>query len=214
MKATPIKASRAASPAAGAVVLWCVLASGLVASLLMLEPPAGRGLEFWNPAGAFRLLADLTVFYCVFILPVLPRREKRSLSAVLESLGIVLYTAVLGLIMVNYLVGQDAAAMLRIVLFLVLVSASAALWAETLGERRGVYYSAAALAAFGAPLVRFFMDELLRVEARWLDVVSPFTAWRAIAAPDRLSTGAWAVCLAVFVSGGIAFLIRRRRGAA
>jgi len=210
MKAQAIEGSRGISPAAGAVVLWCLLASGLVGSLLLLEPLGGRGLEFWNPAGAFRALADLTVFYCVFLLPVVPRREKRSLAAVLESLAIVLYTSVLGLLMLNYLVGQDAKTMLEIVLFLVLVGAGSALWAETLGERRGAYYSAAALASFAVPLIRFFTDELFRVEARWLDAVSPFTAWRAAVEGGSLALGAWIVFLLIFVSGGIALLIRRR----
>ena len=210
MKTKTVEASRATSPAAGAVILWCVLAAALVASLLLLEPPEGRGLEFWNPAGAFTLLADLAVFYCVFILPVFPRREKRSPGAVLESLGVVLFTTSLGLVMLNDLVGQGIGAMTEILLFILLVAAGVTLWAETLGLRLGVYYSSAALAAFGAPLLRFFMDELLRVDARWLDVVSPFTAWPHAAAAGNLSMASWTVCAVVFVSGGLAFLIHRR----
>jgi len=59
MKTQPIQVHEKPLPVAGVVLVWCVLAGGLVAGLLLVEPPEGGGLQYRNPTGALRLLTDL-----------------------------------------------------------------------------------------------------------------------------------------------------------
>ena len=209
MKDQTPQALKRPSPSAGAVLLWCLLAGGVVAGLLLLERPEGRGVEFFSPAGTLRLLADLVLFYTIFLIPLFHRPQGRSPLVAIQSAAIVLYTAILGLIMLNYLVGLDGL-LSRLVPFVVVVSAGALFWALALEDRRGVYYPVAAFAALGLPAIAFFCDELFRIEANWLDVISPFTAWRVVLDEQGAWWAAWVVFDVLLVSGAIAFLIHRR----
>jgi len=210
MKTQSLEAPGREGASAGAVLLWCLLAAGIVAPLLLLEPPEGRGLEFWNPDGALRLLVDLLLFTCIFLVGAFRTPRARPAAAWLLSTGVILYTGVLGVVMINYLVGLGAWPLVRLVSFVVLVAGGVGVWTFALSERRGVYYSVASIAALGVPVVGFFCDELFRIEARWLDVVSPFTAWRVVAAQGGGAWRAWVLFGAVLVSGAAATLIRRR----
>lgn len=196
---------------AGAALLWCVLAGALVATLLIVEPPEGRGLEFWTPAGALRLLADLIVFHCFFLLPVFDRRRARSMTSSLHAAGVVLFTGIVGLVLLNYLVGLKPAVLVALSAFVVLVAAGAVSWAKALEARRGVYYSVAAAAALGLPFVGFFCDEIFRIKADWLDYISPFTAWRLVMNPQGSAAAAWIVFGVVLVTGGVACFVHVRR---
>lgn len=192
------------------MLLWCVLAAGLVAVLLLLEPPPGRGLGFWTPAGTLRLLADLILFYTIFLIPVFRRAPTRPPAVSLQSTAVVLYTGALGLVMLNYL-ADTPGVLLRLVPFVLVASTGAVIWSLVLERRRGVYYPVAAFTALGLPVIAFFCEELFRIEARWLDVLSPFTAWRAVLDGQGPAWAAWLVFDLVLVSGAIAFFVRRRR---
>lgn len=205
------EAQRPHAPSAGAVLLWCVLAAALVAALLLLEAPGGRGLEFWNPTGALRLLTDLILFHCIFLLPVLARRKVTSVPGRLQPGAVVLFTGIVGLVMLNSLVGLGAAEVVQLALFVVMVSAGAAFWALVLEGRPALYGSVAAMVAVAPPMVAFFVDELFRIEARWLAAVSPFAAWRVLLEADGTAAGAWVVFGVVFASGLAALLVQVRR---
>ncbi|HUW57421.1 MAG TPA: hypothetical protein VMZ92_12360 [Planctomycetota bacterium] len=210
MKTQPPEALKTPSASAGAVLLWCVLAAGAVALLLLVDPPPARGLEFWTPVGTLRILADLILFYVLFLVPVFHRPGRRSPLVSFQSAGVVLYTGALGLVMLNYLSGVPGV-LSRLVPFLLVVSGGALIWSFVLERRRGVYYPVAVLTALGLPVIGFFCKELFRIEANWLNVLSPFTAWRTVLDGHGPSWAAWVVFDLVLVSGAMALFLRRRR---
>jgi hypothetical protein len=211
MNARTPEAERPHVPSAGAVLLWCINAGGLVALLLLVEPPEGRGLEFWDPSGTLRLLSDLLLFYCIFVVPALGRRGGPGAGAMLRAAAVVLFTGTLGLVALNYLVGIAPQTVAHLVVFLVVVAAGAMLWAAALEDRPGVYYSVAGAASFGVPVVAFFLSELFRIEAHGLDVLSPFSAWRVLVDAQGAAWGAWAVFGVLLVSGAVAAFVHVRR---
>ena len=198
------------SVSAGAVLLWCALAAAAVSGVLLCEPPEGRGLEFLTPAGALRLLADLAIFHVLFLIPLFAWRKDKPLRASLEAAGVAALTVALGLVILNNLVGLDAATLAKLIGFVALSVAGAVAWAEALRARPAVYYGCAAIFALGIPLVAFFAGECFRVEAAWVAWLSPFTAWRAI-----VDAGAWApwALFGADLAVGVAWLVISRRRA-
>ena len=209
MTVRPATVEPRSSPAAGAVVLWCVLAGAVVSATLLIEPAETRGVEFLSPQGALRLLADLVVLYVLFIVPLFAWGKEKPLRASLEAAGIVCFTAAVGLVMIDKLVGYGAARMATLIGFVALSAAGAVVWAEACREKPAVYYGVAAIAGFGAPLMQFLAAEVLRIDASWLEWFSPFTGWRAIV--DAGSWAPWAVFAAILLVGaaGLAFKFRR-----
>ena len=144
------------------------------------------------------------------MIPLFHRPGKRSPLVAIGSAAIVLYTGILGLVMLNYLAGLDGV-LSRLVPFVLVVSAGALFWALALENRRGIYYPVAAFAGLGLPGIRFFCDELFRIEADWLDVLSPFTASRLMLEGQGPLSAVWVVFDVVLVSGAVAFLVHVRR---
>ena len=211
MNAEPLEAQKGRGPSAGAVLLWCALAGMLVGVFLLVDPPQKRGFEWWSPIGTLRLLADLMLFYSIFLLPAFPRATRNRLGGRLLVAGIVTLTGVLGLLTLNDLVGVRTGLICRFVALVVLVSGGSVLWGFVLANRPAIYYPVAALAGFGLPTVRFFCDELFRIEARWLDVFCPFMAWRVILDDGAGAWACWVVFGVVFVSGAATALLTKWR---
>ncbi len=209
MTVKPIARETPSNPAAGAVVLWCILAGGAVAATLIVQPEDRRGVEFLSCVGAQRLLADLAILYVAFIVPLFAWRKDSPLRAGIEASATVLFTAAVGLVLVDNLVGLGAGHLAGLIGFVVLASAAAVAWAEALRAKPAAYYGAAAMLAFGAPLVRFFADETLHVRPGWLGWLSPLTAWRAIV--DSGSWGPWIVFGALFAAGAVCLAMKSRR---
>jgi hypothetical protein len=209
MTVKPNAAESGSSPAAGTVVLWCVMAGAVVSGALLLEPPDRSGLGYLSPAGALRLLADLAIFYVLFLVPIFAWRRENPLRASVEAAGVVVLTAAAGLVMIDRLTGLGAPSLATLIGFIVLACAGATIWAEALKGRPAVYYGFAAVFALGIPLVAFFAGELFRIKTAWPAWLSPFTAWRAI-----LDRGDWVPWL--FFGGDLAvgvvwLLVSRRR---
>jgi len=145
--------------------------------------------------------------------PAFRRGQTGSVADALEPTTVVLYTGALGLVMLDHLVGLPGT-LWHLIAFVVLVVAGACLWSLVLAGRRALYYSAAAILALGLPMIGFFCDELFRIEAGWLDVLSPFTAWRGVLVRGGASWGAWTVFGVTLVSGVVAACVSRRRKSA
>jgi hypothetical protein len=198
-------------PHAGAVLLWCVIAGVAVSCVLVLPPPKTRGFAFWNANGAPGVLASCALFMLVFLLPSFLRKHG---TRALAALAAVLFTACMGLWMLNALAGLPAGAFAGMMALVVIVGAGAACWASVLEDRPGLYYGAWALMAFGAPVVRFFAAEFLGVDAFWMGALSPFSAaWHMVdaRAADLPALGVFGVVLVV---GTLAAFLRKRRAGA
>ena len=209
MTVKPNAAEPHSSPAAGAVVLWCVMAGAVVSGALLLEPPDKSGLGFLSPAGALRLLADLAIFHVLFLVPIFAWRRENPLRASVEAAGVVVFTAAAGLVMIDRLTGLGAGPLAMLIGFIVLAGAGATIWAEALRDRPAVYYGFAGVFALGVPLVAFFAGELFRIKAAWPAWLSPFTAWRAVL--DRGDGVPWLVFGADLAVGVVWLLVARRR---
>ena len=207
-QSSPMQDRRVSS--AGAVFPWCVTAGLLVAALLLYHPPDKRGIAFWDVDGALRLLADLMLFYSLFILPLFLTR-RRSFGEKAEPAAVVLFTGAVGLVMLNCVADLGTATLSGIIGFIVLVSVGGLVWARVLEERPAIYYPVAVLAGFGLPTAGLFCEELFAMRAVWLEVLSPFTAWRLLVAKSAASWGAWVVLGLVLVSGCV-LAVRRKRG--
>jgi len=210
MTTAPIESDGNPPHAARAVLAWCLLAGVLVGGMLLVDRPDARGLAFWHDVGAFRLLVDLVLFHVLFLLPAFVAFDRRVSAASCEAAAIVLVTALTALAMLNVLVGLDAPAFRRLCGFIVLVGVAAWTWAFAVGDGRAVYYPVVATAAVGMPMVAFFCDELFAIRAGWLDVLSPFTAWRCVVDGDATAPAAW-VLYGVLLTAGAAAWARRMR---
>jgi len=210
MTVTPTAAEpRTSAASAGAVLLWCVLAGAAVSGALLIEPSDNRGLEFLSPAGALRLLVDLAIFHVVFLVPLFAWRKEHPFRAADAAAAVVLFTASVGIVMIDTLVGLGAGTLATLIGFVVLAGAGAVVWAEALGDRPSVYFGFASIVALGVPLVAFFADELFRIQATWLAWFSPFTGWRAVV--DRGDWVPWVVFGADLALGAVCLAVRRGR---
>ena len=198
---------------AGTALLWCVLAGVLVTGLLCVEPPGALKAEFWNPTGALRLLADLVIFYCIFIIPLFRLPERRVLKTIAGRAGIVLFSGTAGLVMLSFLTDASTDSLVRLVGFSMLTAAAAAVWVTVLRKHLALYYAAAFFTAVGVPTVLFFLHELFRSGVSWPQFVSPFTAWRMIADGAESAFVSWIVFGTLFVCGIVGLLAARRRTA-
>ena len=199
------------SQSVGAVLLWCVLAGVLVTALLCVDAPGSLGGKFWNPPGVMRLLADLLIFYCMFIVPLFRLPSTSVLKAMVVRNGVVLFSGVAGLAMLSFLTDAGCVSLLRVAGFVVLVVAASTVWVTAMAERIAFYYGVAAFTAFGVPIARFFFEELFRNRAVWPSYVSPFTAWRVLVEGAEFAYIPWIVFGCVLTGGFAAMLVHRRR---
>lgn len=212
MSRNPLQSAQVLAVPVVPVLLWCVLA-GTSTALLLLVPAFGRSArEYGGTAGPLRLLTDLLLFSCLFILPIWRRGRGEATS---HSLVVVVFTGIVGVLTFSHLAGTPTEDVVRLVGFITLISLAADLCASALCGHRGVYYAVAAMMCFGAPLVRFFCQELFGIRARWVNVLSPFAAYRIALQPeDGALWPAWVVFGVLAGLGGVVAMLSARRARA
>jgi hypothetical protein len=213
MKTPDAERTRQTPTVDAAVLLWCALAGALVGVLLGFDPPTEAWPEFWSCEGALRALADLLLFTMMFLFPIASRPVRRPLRARCHSAVVITFTGIGAIVIVSRLTAVRLWALPPLLGFVALVVFAAFLWSVVCEKRPAIYFSVASL-LLALPVVHFFADELLRVEAPWVRWLSPFTGWRIVL--ESAGKGVWGpwFVFGLLATAGIVCRWRQRRAAA
>ena len=193
------------------VLVWCVLAGASTALVLSAPGLHGSVAEYGGDAGPLRLFADLLLFTCLFILPIWRRGRAEPTS---PALVVVVFTGIVGVLTLARMAGIPIEELVSLIGFLTLISLCSDLCASALSRHRGVYYAAAGMLSFGAPLLRFFCQELFGLRVHWVEMLSPFFAWRRALRPEGGALWpAWVVFGVLAAVGGLCAVTSSRRTA-
>jgi hypothetical protein len=157
--------------------------------------------EYGRDDGALRLLVDLLLFTCLFILPISRRGRAEATS---HALVVVVFTGIVSILALSRMAGTPMERLVSLIGLITLISLAGDLWASALSGTRGVYYVSAGMLCFGVPLVRFFCQELFGMSARWVNMLSPFFAWRS--ALQQRGAELWPAWVIYGVLAGVAGL--------
>jgi hypothetical protein len=163
-----------------------------------------------QPGTILAALVDLLLFFVIILLPLFHRRQGPALAEAFEPLAVVLITGGCALALVHKLV-LDAGSLSLLLVFVPAVAVAAWLWSLVLVRGTAVYYSTVMVVGLGVPIVRFFLEELFLIEAGWLNVLSPVTAWPLVVTQADGAVAAWLLFGALLVSGVAALTIARGR---
>ena len=159
-----------------------MIAGGAVLASMLIPAVRRSASAYGGDAGTLRLLVDLLLFTCLFLLPAWRRGGGEASS---HALVVVVFTGIVAVLVLSRLARTPIEDLVRLVGFLTLVSLAADLCTAALSRYRGIYYAVAGFLSFGVPISRFFCYELFGIAVRPVDLLSPFVAAHVVLQPDE-----------------------------